>query len=88
MTVLKNLQLRHTKCIAYMQIYAAFVLAMIASGFVTDLQFNYPLIPAVVLNNFSFAAITGLLGLRFFRNKIKKIEAIHFLYSVAEESTK
>ena len=74
MTAKDCLILRHAKYITYMQIYAGFCLAIMASGIFGILKIEHDLFGVIIINNFVLAVILGILGVIFFRHKLKSIE--------------
>lgn len=75
MTSKDSLTLRHNKYIVYTQIWAAFCLSIIASDVFNVFKIETNFFQIVIINNFVLAVILGILGLMFFRWKLKEIES-------------
>ncbi len=74
MTTKDCLVLQHNKYIAYLQIYAGFCLAIIAGQAFRLFEVKSDLFGIIIINNFVMAVIVGVIGLVFFRSKLKAIE--------------
>jgi len=59
-----------------MQIWAAFCLAILASGTFTDFKINTNFFQLFIFDNFVVSSILGVLGLFFFRYSLRKIESM------------
>ena len=70
-----SLFLGHNKYIAYLQILAGFVIALIAAQAFNLFEINSNFIwGSIVVNNFVVGFLTGCIGLYFFRRNLKEIE--------------
>ncbi len=74
MTLKSSLTLRHTKYVAYVQIWAAFCLAIFASQFLGVVEIRTSTQQIIAINNFVIAILFGLTGFFFFRSRLRRIE--------------
>jgi hypothetical protein len=74
MTLSNSLTLRHNKYVAYIQIWAAFCLAILASDFFNFFEIRTNIAQFFVLNNFRVALMLGVIGYMYFRSQLHFIE--------------
>ena len=74
MTLKESLTLQHNKYIAYAQIWAGFCLAILAADYFNVLEIRTVVLQSIVFNNWLVALGCGVMGLYFFRVKLKEIE--------------
>ncbi len=74
MTLKDSWTLQHNKYIAYIQIWAAFCLAILASDYFNIFEIRTVVWQAIFINNWIVGISFGLIGLLFFRSKINRIE--------------
>lgn len=74
MTLSNSLTLRHNKYVAYVQIWAAFCLTILASDFFNFFEIRTNIAQFFVLNNFLVALMLGVVGYMYFRSQLHTIE--------------
>ncbi len=74
MTSKDSFTLQHNKYVAYLQIWAAFCLAIMAGSFFGIIKIQTYIFPAIFLNNFIAAVVLGFVGLLFFRSQMHQLE--------------